>query len=188
MGVSDIVRSALRLRLVGSSGRTCRVVGSESMMDSSGSHVIIIGGGGASGVLLAYQLLHQPTRELRITLIERCPEIGRGIAYHTGNPNHLLNVRVASMSALPDEPDHCCRWLASRETDLPLCVLGDHRNPRYPQPMRCARCLTCPHRRRAAGRSASPADRGLTVRTDRMHAGNIDEVDPVLREPDDDTA
>ncbi|WP_027584105.1 FAD/NAD(P)-binding protein [Bradyrhizobium sp. Ai1a-2] len=83
-------------------------------------HMIIIGGG-ASGVLLAYQLLHQPPRDLRITLIEQRPDIGRGIAYHTGNPDHLLNVRVANMSALPDQPDHFWDWLSSRELDVPLC-------------------------------------------------------------------
>ncbi|MCA6121280.1 FAD-dependent oxidoreductase [Bradyrhizobium sp. WSM 1704] len=90
------------------------------MAGSGGRHVIIIGGG-ASGVLLAYQLLHQPVRELHVTLIEQRPEIGRGIAYHTGNPDHLLNVRVANMSALPDQPDHFWRWLLSRETVVPAC-------------------------------------------------------------------
>ncbi|WP_375779220.1 FAD/NAD(P)-binding protein [Bradyrhizobium sp. ma5] len=83
-------------------------------------HVIIVGGG-ASGVLLAYQLLHQPTCRLRVTLVEQRADIGRGIAYHTGNPDHLLNVRVANMSALPDQPDHFWRWLISREVDVPLC-------------------------------------------------------------------
>ena len=77
-------------------------------------HAIIIGGG-ASGVLLAYQLLQRSTPDFRITLIEKRPEIGRGLAYHTGNPEHVLNVRVANMSALPDEPDHFWRWLTSRE-------------------------------------------------------------------------
>ncbi|QOZ38280.1 FAD/NAD(P)-binding protein [Bradyrhizobium sp. CCBAU 53421] len=90
------------------------------MASSGGRHVIIIGGG-ASGVLLAYQVLQQPTGTLRVTLVEQRPEIGRGIAYHTGNPDHLLNVRVANMSALPDQPDHFWRWLASRELDAPLC-------------------------------------------------------------------
>ncbi|NEV01888.1 FAD/NAD(P)-binding protein [Bradyrhizobium uaiense] len=85
-----------------------------------GRNVIIVGGG-ASGVLLAYQLLHQPTRDLRVTLIEQRPDLGRGIAYHTGNPDHLLNVRVANMSALPDQPDHFWRWLGSRELNVPLC-------------------------------------------------------------------
>jgi uncharacterized NAD(P)/FAD-binding protein YdhS len=83
-------------------------------------HAIIIGGG-ASGVLLAYQLLQRSTPDFRITLIEKRPEIGRGLAYHTGNPEHVLNVRVANMSALPDEPDHFWRWLTSREGAPPPC-------------------------------------------------------------------
>lgn len=83
-------------------------------------HAIIIGGG-ASGVLLAYQLLQRSTPDFRITLIEKRPEIGRGLAYHTGNPEHLLNVRVANMSALPDEPDHFWRWLTSRDGVPPPC-------------------------------------------------------------------
>ena len=83
-------------------------------------HAIIIGGG-ASGVLLAYQLLQHSTPDYRITLIEKRPEIGRGLAYHTGNPEHVLNVRVANMSALPDEPDHFWRWLTSRDGVPPPC-------------------------------------------------------------------
>jgi len=93
---------------------------SDGVTRSGGRHVIIIGGG-ASGVLLAYQLLHQPSHDFSVTIIEQRPQIGRGIAYHTGNPDHLLNVRVANMSALPDQPDHFWRWLASRELDVPFC-------------------------------------------------------------------
>ena len=91
------------------------------MSRSAARHAIIIGGG-ASGVLLAYQLLHNPASDFRVTLIERRPDIGRGLAYHTGNPEHLLNVRVANMSALPDEPDHFWRWLSMRGSDAPLCA------------------------------------------------------------------
>lgn len=83
---------------------------------------MIIIGGGASGVLLTYQLLHRPTSDLRVTLIEQRPDIGRGIAYHTGNPDHLLNVRASNMSALPDKPDHFWRWLSSRDAGAPLCL------------------------------------------------------------------
>jgi uncharacterized NAD(P)/FAD-binding protein YdhS len=90
------------------------------MSRSPARHAIIIGGG-ASGVLLAYQLLHNPASDFRVTLIEMRPDIGRGLAYHTGNSEHLLNVRVANMSALPDEPDHFWRWLSARGTDAPLC-------------------------------------------------------------------
>ena len=80
----------------------------------------IIIGGGASGVLLAYQLLQNPAFGFRVTLIERRPEIGRGPAYHTSNPDHVLNVRAANMSALPDDPDHFWRWLSNR-AEGPLC-------------------------------------------------------------------
>ena len=96
-------------------------------------HAIVIGGG-ASGVLLAYQLLRLGRRAFRVTLIEQRPEIGRGLAYHTGNPDHLLNVRVANMSAVPEDPDHFWRWLSARDTCrcvdrycfVPRRVYGDY--------------------------------------------------------------
>ena len=96
-------------------------------------HAIIIGGG-ASGVLLAYQLLRLGGATFRVTLIERRPEIGRGLAYHTGNPDHLLNVRAANMSALPEDPDHFWRWLSARNITgcgdpfcfVPRRVYGDY--------------------------------------------------------------
>ncbi|MGY3606308.1 MULTISPECIES: FAD/NAD(P)-binding protein [unclassified Bradyrhizobium] len=89
------------------------------MSDFATRHAIIIGGG-ASGVLLAYQLLQNPEFGFRVTLIERRSEIGRGPAYHTSNPEHVLNVRAANMSALPDDPGHFWRWLSSR-AEGPLC-------------------------------------------------------------------
>jgi uncharacterized NAD(P)/FAD-binding protein YdhS len=96
-------------------------------------HAIIVGGG-ASGVLLAYQLLRLGSSAFRVTLIEQRAEIGRGLAYHTGNPDHLLNVRAANMSALPDDPDHFWRWLSARDTCrcadrycfVPRGVYGDY--------------------------------------------------------------
>jgi uncharacterized NAD(P)/FAD-binding protein YdhS len=89
------------------------------MNRSVARHVIIIGGG-ASGVLLSYQLLQNRESAFRVTLIERRPEIGRGPAYHTSNPDHVLNVRAANMSALPDDPGHFWRWLSNR-AEGPLC-------------------------------------------------------------------
>ena len=83
-------------------------------------HAIIIGGG-ASGVLQAYQLLQTRGSDFCVTLIEKRPEIGRGLAYHTGNPDHLLNVRAANMSALPDDPEHFWRWLSKHGPEQHLC-------------------------------------------------------------------
>jgi uncharacterized NAD(P)/FAD-binding protein YdhS len=90
------------------------------MTRSAARHAIIIGGG-ASGVLLAYQLLQKQGSDFCVTLVEKRPEIGRGLAYHTGNPDHLLNVRAANMSALPDDPEHFWRWLSARGPELNLC-------------------------------------------------------------------
>jgi uncharacterized NAD(P)/FAD-binding protein YdhS len=76
---------------------------------------VIIIGGGASGVLLACHLLRRPVNKLEVTLVEKRPDVGRGIAYYTANPDHLLNVRAANMSAFPDQPDHFWRWLCARQ-------------------------------------------------------------------------
>ncbi|RJE89190.1 FAD/NAD(P)-binding protein [Paracoccus onubensis] len=77
-----------------------------------GQHVLIIGGG-ASGVLMATHLLRLPSREVRVTIIERAELLGCGIAYGTDDPDHLLNTRASQMSAFPDQPDHFERWLAA---------------------------------------------------------------------------
>src|ERR1700680_3164424 len=77
---------------------------------NAGRHVVIVGGG-ASGVLLACHLLRSLSENIRVTLIERNPAIGRGIAYSTVDPAHLLNVRAANMSAFADDPDHFWQWL-----------------------------------------------------------------------------
>jgi uncharacterized NAD(P)/FAD-binding protein YdhS len=90
----------------------------DSWSQASGGHVVIVGGG-ASGVLLACHLLRDPACGLTVTLIEKRPEVGRGIAYFTANPDHLLNVRAANMSAFPDQPDHFWRWLCAREHNGP---------------------------------------------------------------------
>src|SRR5689334_22295230 len=71
-------------------------------------------GAGFSGVLTALHLLGAPGGP-RVRLVERAGVFARGAAYGTANPDHLLNVRVANMSAFPDEPDHFVRWLAGRD-------------------------------------------------------------------------
>lgn len=77
-----------------------------------GKEVIIVGGG-ASGTLLAVQLLRDRSAHVRVTLVEKGQQPGLGLAYSTSNPSHLLNVRAANMSAFADDPDHFVRWLAS---------------------------------------------------------------------------
>jgi uncharacterized NAD(P)/FAD-binding protein YdhS len=74
------------------------------------SRRVVIVGGGASGVIFAVNLA-RASRDTEIILIERRADLGRGLAYSTKDPNHLLNVRVANMSAFHNDPDHFFRWL-----------------------------------------------------------------------------
>ena len=73
---------------------------------------VVIVGAGFSGLLTALHLAADPAGP-KVRLIERAGTFGRGAAYSTANPDHLLNVRVANMSAYPDEPDHFIKWLGT---------------------------------------------------------------------------
>lgn len=72
---------------------------------------IAIIGAGFTGSLLALHLLERSQPGDRIYLIERNAQFGRGLAFSTGSPNHLLNVRAGNMSAYADRPDHFVQWL-----------------------------------------------------------------------------
>jgi uncharacterized NAD(P)/FAD-binding protein YdhS len=64
---------------------------------------VAIVGGGASGTILAAQLAR---RGVECVLIDGSGRAGRGVAYSTEEPAHLLNVRAEVMSAWAGEPDH----------------------------------------------------------------------------------
>ena len=72
-------------------------------MRSDGHAPVVIVGGGFSGTIMAVQLAR---RGVRSVLIDGSGRAGKGVAYSTTEPAHLLNVRAESMSALADEPDH----------------------------------------------------------------------------------
>lgn len=77
---------------------------------------VAIVGGGFGGSMLAAHLLRAGTRD--VTLIERHPPAGRGVAYGTTEPGHLLNVPAAEMSAWSERPDDFARWLAAGDSGL----------------------------------------------------------------------
>ncbi|WP_343073664.1 FAD/NAD(P)-binding protein [Pyxidicoccus fallax] len=96
------------------------------MRAQSGCDVAIVGGG-ASGTLLAVNLLRCARAPFRVVLVERSGLFGRGLAYSTRSAHHLLNVPAARMGAFPDDPEHFLRWL--RQT-WPDTAPGDF-VPRY---------------------------------------------------------
>ena len=67
---------------------------------------VVIVGGGASGTILAAQLAR---RGIQSALIDGSGRAGKGVAYSTTEPAHLLNVRAEGMSAWAGEPDHFAR-------------------------------------------------------------------------------
>ncbi|SFI84268.1 FAD/NAD(P)-binding protein [Methylobacterium brachiatum] len=86
------------------------------MADTTGLPVAVIGAG-FSGTMVALQVLAASNRR-PVLLCERAENFGRGLAYATDNPAHVLNVRAANMSAFPDRPDHFEAWLARTELNL----------------------------------------------------------------------
>ncbi len=90
-------------------------------------HVAIVGAG-ASGTL---QALHLKRAGAEVTLIERGERPGRGVAYGTARPEHLLNVPARRMSGLSDDQGHFSRWFAdlgggTEEDYAPRMVYGDY--------------------------------------------------------------
>lgn len=93
---------------------------------------VAILGAGASGCLSAVHLLRSARSagvRLDIELWDPCERLGRGVAFGTTDPAHLLNVPAGGMSAFPDDPGHFVRWLggrASAEEFVPRMWFGDY--------------------------------------------------------------
>ena len=87
--------------------------------------MVVIAGGGASGALVAANLLRLGTAALEVLVVEPRADLGQGVAYSTTDPWHRLNVPVIGMSALADDPEHLVRWSgAPGEAFLPRIDYG----------------------------------------------------------------
>lgn len=94
---------------------------------------ISIIGGGASGTLLAVNLIKQSGETpLEINLIEKSKKVGLGVAYATSSDVHLLNVPAGKMGAFPDDIEHFHKWLAQKGFDytptdfVPRKIYGEY--------------------------------------------------------------
>lgn len=99
---------------------------------------IVIIGGGFCGTMTAVNLCRLAEVNLQVTLINHGYPQGRGVAYSTRRPEHLLNVAARNMSALPEYPNHFVDWLRTRtefsetseaelrETFMPRRIYGDY--------------------------------------------------------------
>ena len=77
-----------------------------------GRHELIIIGGGASGILLAWNLARELGRP--VSLVEPAGIMGLGLAYATPSLDHILNVPAHGMSASATDGGHFLAWLRRR--------------------------------------------------------------------------
>jgi len=95
------------------------------MSTSAGTPTLLVVGAGFSGTLTAVhlaRLARSAARDVRILLCEQGTSVGRGRAYATSSPLHLLNVPAGRMSAFRGEPDHFLDSVRERD---PAAAWGD---------------------------------------------------------------
>ncbi|MFC0220572.1 FAD/NAD(P)-binding protein [Pseudochelatococcus lubricantis] len=78
------------------------------------SQRVVIIGGGFAGAATAIKLIDAAAVPLRLTIVDPAADIGRGIAYSTPDPDHVVNGVAQLFGLFPEDPDHLVRWLAER--------------------------------------------------------------------------
>ncbi len=130
-------------------------------------HSVAIVGGGFAGAVTALKLLDRTEVPLAVTIIERREELGRGIAYSTTEPVHLVNGAAEIFSLHPEHPDHLSRWLVDHGPAngwTPPAEVGSSSPPRY---------LYGTYVRDELARAAANARRGSTLRHVRSSASAL---------------
>lgn len=84
---------------------------------------ITIIGGGACGISAFVELFLQLRiagfhRNTCITIIEENKEVGKGLAFGTRQPGHILNTQADLMGIHVDEPEHFSDWLIENESQV----------------------------------------------------------------------
>jgi uncharacterized NAD(P)/FAD-binding protein YdhS len=82
-------------------------------MSTSQTVDIAIIGGGAAGTLTAVHILRTGA-PLRLAIVERADRLGRGVAYSTTSPRHLMNVPASTIGGLAGRPGHLVEWCAEQ--------------------------------------------------------------------------
>jgi len=156
------------------------------LVDEPADHgpVVAIVGGGASGTLAAIYLLREAANQrtpLRIALIDRH---GRGQAYSTAHPAHLLNSPAAMMSALVGDPGHLARWAAqagvAHDGFLPRSAYGRYLTESLAAAERSARPTARTSRITAEVVAIRRCSRGRSLRLHLAAGGRIDADAAVL--------
>ncbi|MEU4163704.1 FAD/NAD(P)-binding protein [Actinoplanes sp. NPDC026670] len=147
---------------------------------ATGRHrnTVAIIGGGFGGALAAAEITKNP--EWRTVIVSPEERPGRGVAYGAAEPWHLLNSRVATMSADATDPQHLLRWCRARglpadaATFLPRAWYGDYLSGHLAAAASAAGSRLVHHRSTAV--AVRPGGAGYTI-TDangcRIHADQV---------------
>lgn len=81
-------------------------------------------GGGFTGAAVAIHLSRTSAEPLDIVIVEPSAELGRGVAYGTGDPDHRINGPTLTHSLYPDDAAHFDRWCRANGAieDDPECL------------------------------------------------------------------
>lgn len=94
-------------------------------------------GAGFTGTALAIELVQRRGPDVEVCLIDNARTFGRGVAYGSSRPEHLLNVPAERMGLDPRSPGDFADWLDlhehSRQAYVPRQLYGDYLNQRLEQ-------------------------------------------------------
>lgn len=96
------------------------------------TRTLVVVGAGFSGMAVAVQLLRRLEGPARVCLVNRSLSFGRGLAYGTNSPSHLLNVPAGRMSIDPADESGFIDYLRSRglaykgSDFVPRSLYGDY--------------------------------------------------------------
>src|ERR1700689_2692392 len=102
-------------------------------MSVGGVTQVVVVGGGASGTLLAAEVISGAgDRRVEVVVVDPDETPGRGVAYSTSCASHLLNVPAEQMSAYAGRPGHFATWAHQRDQGVsnlsfaPRMLYGDY--------------------------------------------------------------
>jgi uncharacterized NAD(P)/FAD-binding protein YdhS len=115
---------------------------------------IVIVGGGFAGAAAAFHLLERGSSHLRISLIERGSQFGRGVAYGVTSSLYRLNVPASRMSIDPRRSDDFVVWAGATSSPnafLPRTLYGAYVEAALTKAVRESRAELCAIRGEASG-------------------------------------
>jgi len=150
-------------------------------MSVGGVTRFVVVGGGCSGMLVAAEITARwGDRGCEVVVVDPAETPGRGVAYATSSPSHLLNVPADQMSAHPDRPGHFAAWARRRDAGVgnhsfaPRMLYGDYLEDVWREAQQGALSVSSLAHRRTRAASVTPAQDGNTVHVGLEDGGCVD--------------